>query len=398
MSSPRVPGFRFAGIHCGIKPNGAEPDLALIASDVPAAWAGVFTQSSVVGAPVDWSRECLRSGRGRGVIVNSGISNVAMGRRGRDDAAEMAAVAARTLDCSAAEVCVASTGVIGEPLPMPKLRAGIPRVAEALSADGLADAAEAIRTTDTFAKIAHTQARIGGKRVHVAGIAKGSGMVQPQMATMLAFIVTDAAVAPAFLRRAVRASADVSFNRMSVDGETSTSDTCLLLANGRAGNPPLKTSKTPGAALLRAALDVGAQPRARALARDGEGATKLVNVEVTGALNAGEADAAARRIGNSMLVKTAVFGRDPNWGRILQAVGAGRVKLNLDRTVVKLCGVTVFQRGAGTGSSARKRAEQGLKADEITISIHLGAGRAKAHLWTCDLSYDYVRINAEYTT
>jgi len=397
MSSPRVQGFRFAGVRCGIKPSG-DRDLALFVSDEPASWAGVFTRSTVVGAPVEWSRECLRAGKGRGVVVNSGISNVAMGKRGRRDAAEMAKLAAAELACSPREICVASTGVIGEPLPMAKLRAGIPRAAAALGEDALDAAAEAIRTTDTFAKVAHTRVRVGGKLVSVAGIAKGSGMIQPNMATMLAFIATDASASPGFLRRTLRASADASFNRMTVDGETSTSDTLLLLANGRAGNANLSSAKSPGAARFQSAVDEVSRTLARDLARDGEGATKLINIEISGARNAAEADTAARRIGNSMLVKTAVFGRDPNWGRILQAVGAGRVTLNLARTVVKLGGVTVFERGAGTGAGARKRAERKLLADEITISVHLGAGRAKAHLWTCDLSYDYVRINAEYTT
>ena len=398
MKTTRIPGFRFAGIHCGIKKSPRDLDLALIVSDVPASWAGVFTRSSVVGAPVEWSRERVRSGKGRGVVANSGISNVAMGQRGRRDAAEMAKLAGRALDCSANDFCVASTGVIGEPLPMPRLRRGIARAGSALCEDGLADAAEAIRTTDTFAKIAHTRARIGGKLVTIAGIAKGSGMIQPQMATMLSFLVTDAAASPAFLRRALRASADVSFNRMSVDGETSTSDSVLLLANGVAGNAALRNARSPGAVRFQAALDEVSQTLARDLARDGEGATKLVDIEVSGARDAAQADLAARRIGNSMLVKTAVFGRDPNWGRILQAVGAGRVALNLDRTVVKLCGVTVFERGSGTGTRARRRAERKLAADEISISVHLAAGRAKARLWTCDLSYEYVRINAEYTT
>lgn len=403
MSSPTVPGFRFAGVHCGIKKPRAgqsegDLDLALIASDEPASWAGVFTRSSVVGAPVEWSRACVRSGKGRGVVVNSGISNVAMGQRGRRNAAEMAKLAARALSCSPAEVCVASTGVIGEPLPMARLRAGIPRVGKALCRHGLGAAAEAIRTTDRYAKIAYTRARIGGKLVSVAGIAKGSGMIQPQMATMLAFLVTDAAASPAFLRRALRASADVSFNRVSVDGETSTSDTVLLLANGMAGNPVLRSATSSAGARFQAAVDEVSQQLARDLARDGEGATKLVNVEVSGARNAAQADTAARRIGNSMLVKTAVFGCDPNWGRILQAVGAGRVAINLSRSVVKLCGVTVFERGSGTGTGARRRAERRLAADEITIFVHLGAGRAKARLWTCDLSYEYIRINAEYTT
>jgi glutamate N-acetyltransferase/amino-acid N-acetyltransferase len=223
-------------------------------------------------------------------------------------------------------------------------------------------------------------------------------MIEPDMATMLAFILTDASATPAFLRSVLRAAADESFNRVSVDGEGSTSDTLLLLANGAADNPVLRSPRSPGAKRFREAVSRVATALARDLARDGEGATKLVDVRVTGARSAAEADRAARRIANSLLVKTALFGGDANWGRILQTLGAERIALRLDRTAVRLGGVTVFRDGASTGPSARRRAAARLKRPEIEIAVDLGAGGAAARMWTCDLSYDYVRINAEYTT
>jgi glutamate N-acetyltransferase/amino-acid N-acetyltransferase len=393
---PVVGGFRAAGVHCGIKPRGR--DLALIASDRPASVAGVFTRSSVVGAPVEWCRTRVRAGRGRGVVVNSGISNVAMGARGRRDAATMAALAARELDCAADELFVASTGVIGQPLPMAKLRSGIPRVAKRLREGGLPEAAEAIRTTDTFAKSCGARVRVGGRMVTVAGIAKGSGMIEPDLATMLGFLFSDAAVSARYLRSILGRVADASFNRVTVDGETSTSDTVLLFANGAAGNPQLRGPSCPGASAFERAVTRVAESLACDLARDGEGATKLVTVRVTGAASPAQAERAARRIANSMLVKTALFGCDPNWGRILQTVGAARVEVRLDRAQVRLCGVPVFRAGASAGVAARRRAAARLAADEVAIEMALGAGRASARVWTCDLSYDYVRINAEYTT
>ena len=393
---PVVGGFRAAGVHCGIKRRGR--DLALIASDRPASVAGVFTRSSVVGAPVEWCRAQVRSGTGRGVVANSGISNVAMGARGQRNAESMAALAARELGCRQEELFVASTGVIGVPLPMAKLRSGIPRVAKRLRPGGLREAAEAIRTTDTFAKCIGVEARVARRTVTVAGIAKGSGMIEPDLATMLGFLFTDAAVSPRFLRRILGRVADASFNRLTVDGETSTSDTVLLFANGASGNPRLCGPSSPGAQAFESAVTRVAVSLARDLARDGEGATKLVTVRVTGAATRAQAERAARRIANSMLVKTAIFGRDPNWGRILQTVGAARVAIRLDRAVVRLCGVPVFRAGASTGAAARRRAATRLAADEVEIEVSLAAGRAKARVWTCDLSYDYVRINAEYTT
>ncbi len=396
MTALRVPGFRAAGIHCGIKDDA--PDLALLVSDAPCSAAGVFTRSSVVGAPVALCRERIRAGRARAVVVNSGISNVAMGARGDRDARRMAAWAASCLGCAPEEVLVASTGVIGEPLPMDRLRSGIPAAARALRPAGLRDAARAIMTTDTRPKWAAAETRVAGTPVRVAGIAKGVGMCAPDMATVLGFVLTDAAASPALLRRLWRRTAAETFNRVTVDGETSTSDTALLLANGRAGHRVLRDPASAGARRLATALGEVCEELAQALARDGEGATRLVTVVVEGARSATAAEKAAARIANSPLVKTALFGADANWGRILQTVGAGRVPLRLERTRVVLAGVTVFRDGASAGPAARRRAEARLRRREVEVRVHLGDGRATARRWTCDLSYDYVRINAEYTT
>jgi glutamate N-acetyltransferase/amino-acid N-acetyltransferase len=399
VSSERVPavaGFRFAGVRCGIKRRG--PDLALLVSDRPASAAGVFTQSTVPSAPVVVSRRKLRSGRARAVVVNSGVSNVAMGQPGIRAAERMSALAAQALGLPAREVLCASTGVIGMPLPLDKIERGIEAAAAALAASGLPRAARAIMTTDTHPKAAGVRFRAGGRRCAAAGIAKGSGMIEPRMATMLAFFATDAAVAPGFLRRLWREVADETLNRVTVDGETSTSDSALILANGASGAAPITSARSPGAAALREALLEVAGELARALARDGEGATKLVTVDVSGARSDAEAELAARRIANSLLVKTALFGGDPNWGRILQTVGAGRVRLDLPRTEVRLGGVPVFRAGASTGTAARARAGRALRARDVEIAVRLGRGAGRCRIWTCDLSYDYVRINADYTT
>ena len=393
---PRVRGFQAAGVSCGIK--GPGPDLALLVSDRPATVAGVFARSTVVGAPVELSRTRVRRGTSRAVVVNSGVSNVAMGARGLRDAEAMAAAAAKAAGLEPRDVLVASTGVIGEPLPLPKIRRGVREASAALRPGGLGDAARAIMTTDTVPKLAVRHLRLGAREVTLAGIAKGSGMIEPDMATMLAFLVTDAPVAPAFLRRSLREAADTSFNRVSVDGEGSTSDMVLLLANGAAGGSPLGGPSSPGARVFREGLRAVCEELAQALARDGEGATKLVTVSVEGARSAAEAERTARRIAISMLVKTALFGGDPNWGRILQTIGAGRTALRLERTEIALGGVTVFRHGASAGSGARRRAAARLARDEIGICVKLGAGRGRARIWTCDLSTDYVRINAEYTT
>ena len=393
---PIVPGFRSAGVRCGIKARGL--DLALIASDGPAHAAGVFTQSTVVGAPVSLSRERVRRGVVRAIVANSGCSNVAMGARGMRDARTMTALVARTVGCQPDEVLVASTGVIGQPLPMEKVEAGILAAGRALRPEGLSKAARAILTTDLAPKCASLRTRIDGRNVTLAGIAKGSGMIEPNLATMLSFLITDAAIAPPLLRKLLRAAADQSYNRVTVDGETSTSDTVFLLANGRAGNSLLRDATSAGARRFAAALGELTQELARAIARDGEGATKLVTVRVSGARRADDALRAAKRIANSMLVKTALFGGDPNWGRILQTAGAARVAIALDRAEVRLGGVTVFRNGSPTGAAARRRAGRALARKEVDVELDLGVGRHTATVWTCDLSYDYVEINAEYTT
>ncbi|MEE8165840.1 MAG: bifunctional glutamate N-acetyltransferase/amino-acid acetyltransferase ArgJ [Myxococcota bacterium] len=393
--SKAVAGFRAAGIHCGIKAS--SPDLAMIVCDEPASVAAVFTQSTIVGAPVELSRERVRSGKTRGVIVNSGISNVAMGRRGLRDAAAMARMAAEVVGCSEQEMLVASTGVIGQPLPMDVLRRGIPQLARQLSATGFDAAAEAIRTTDTHAKVASTRLQLAGGRVTITGIAKGSGMIEPNMATMLSFLATDARVAPALLRRMLGRVSDATFNRLTIDGEGSTSDSVVLMASGRSAASALR-SGSDWAMRFELALAELCEDLVRQLARDGEGATKLLTVRVEAARNASEADRAARRIANSLLVKTAVFGGDPNWGRILQTVGAGRIAWNPESTRLKIGGVVVFSRGRPAGPAAQERAEKALGREEVEITVELGQGAGSARIFSCDLSYDYIRINAEYTT
>jgi glutamate N-acetyltransferase/amino-acid N-acetyltransferase len=393
--SKPVAGFRAAGIHCGIKAT--SPDLAMIVCDEPASVAAVFTRSTVVGAPVELSRERVRSGKTRGVIVNSGISNVAMGRRGLRDAAAMARMAAEVVGCPEQQMLVASTGVIGQPLPMDVLRRGIPRLARQLSATGFDAAAEAIRTTDTFAKVASTRLRLAGGTVTITGIAKGSGMIEPEMATMLSFLATDARVAPGLLRRMLGRVADATFNCLTIDGEGSTSDSVVLMASGRSRASALR-SGSDEAARFELALAALCEDLVRQLARDGEGATKLLTVRVEGARNAAQADRAARRIANSLLVKTAVFGGDPNWGRVLQTIGAGRIDWNPESVRLKVAGVVVFSRGRPAGPAAQKRAEKALGRDEIEIAVELGRGSGSARIFSCDLGYDYIRINAEYTT
>ncbi len=392
-----VRGFRAAGLNSGIKSDRKAKDLALIVSDEVASAAAIFTTSTVVGAPVTVSRERVKSGRARGVVVNSGCSNVAMGARGIRDAKTMARLAAEAVGCAPDEMLVASTGVIGEPLPLDALRVGIPRAAARLAEDGFADAAEAIRTTDTHAKAASVRFKLDGVLVTLQGIAKGSGMIEPNMATMLSFVTTDAKIAPGVLRGMLKRVADQTYNCLTVDGEGSTSDTVVLFANGAAGGPAIKGGSA-SAQIFEEALGAVCEDLVRQIARDGEGATKLVTVEVEGARTAAEANRAARRIANSMLVKTAVFGGDPNWGRIMQTIGAARIAWHEEKTRVRIGSVVVFSKGRSAGTAARKRAEKALQAEEVALRVDLGLGAGFARAFTCDLTYDYVKINAEYTT
>lgn len=389
-----IPGFRAAGVHCGLKKSPSRLDLGLIVSDRPAAAAGVFTRNRFPGAPVVVSRQRIRRGSASAIVVNSGNSNVANGEQGLRDAREMARLAAQAIGAAPADVQVSSTGVIGRPLPMDKIARGIAEAAQKLSADGWNDAARAILTTDNQAKIA----KVDAKGFGLLGIAKGSGMIMPDMATMLAFLATDAAVEPAFLREALRESAGATFNRLTIDGETSTSDMVIVLANGAAGGRPL-TSGSAGAADFRRALGDLCAELAERLAVDGEGVTRVASVTVRRARTEAHAERMARRVANSVLVKTALFGADPNWGRVVQAMGTAGVAFRPDRVSVRVAGVEFLRHGVPVGDrKALDRAQRAMQKKRVEIEIDLAAGEASASVLTTDLGYGYVKINAEYTT
>jgi len=389
-ASPR--GFRASGIHCGVKRE--KPDLALLVSDVPASAAGVFTTNKVQAAPVRYTRRAVAAGRAQAIVVNSGNANACTGATGLADAAEMAVLTGAALGVDVELVLVASTGVIGVPLPMEAIRRGIPRAAQELSADGAA-AAEAIRTTDNFPKTAAVALEIGGVEVTIGGMAKGAGMIHPNLATTLCFLTTDAALPPAVLRGALKRAVADSFNSITVDGDTSTNDTVLALANGRAGGDPI----TNGKALARftAGLGLVASELAKMVVQDGEGATKFVEVRVEGAVSDAEAHQAAMTVANSLLVKTALHGGEPNWGRILAALGRSGVEMSEDTTDVFFGKLAVVRGGLGV-PGVWDAAAAALEEKEITIGIRLGIGAGAARVWTSDLSEEYVRINGSYTT
>jgi glutamate N-acetyltransferase/amino-acid N-acetyltransferase len=385
-------GFRAAGIHCGIKREKA--DLALLVSEVPASAAGVFTTNKVKAAPVRYTQRAIAGGRAQAIVVNSGNANACTGDAGLADAAEMAKLAGNALTIDADLVLVASTGVIGVPLPMDAIRSGIPRTARELSSDGTA-AANAILTTDNFPKTAAARLEIDGVEVTIGGMAKGAGMIHPNLATTLCFLTTDASVPPAVLRGALKRAVSESFNAITVDGDTSTNDTVLLLANGLAGGPSI----TNGESLTRftEGLTRVAGELARMVVRDGEGATKLVEIAVEGAASDLEARQAAMTVASSLLVKTALHGGDPNWGRILAALGRSGVEMNEATTDVSFGDLSVVRGGLGVPGIASAAAAV-LQEKAITVRIDLGVGDGHARVWTSDLSEEYVRINGSYTT
>lgn len=340
------------------------------------------------------SKEHLRSGRAQAVVVNSGVANVSTGARGLRNARKMCDWTAAALGLAREQVQVASTGVIGPQLPIERIEKGIQLASESLSLGGFSRAARAILTTDTRPKLASLQTR----RFSLLGIAKGAGMIQPRMATMLCYLVSDVAATPAFLRSALREAVAPTLNAFSIDGETSTSDTVLLLANGAAGNRPLN-SRSPAAAGFRRALRALCEELTEKLAADGEGVTRLCDVVVRGASSNGAAERVARSVGNSLLVKTALFGADPNWGRVVQAAGAAGVRLRPERLSVRFGGVPLLRRGTPVETKdALRRAEREMRRKRVSIEVDLGQGKGSAQLLTTDLSYEYVRINAEYTT
>lgn len=391
-------GFVAGAGYAGVKTYGAEPrlDVAVLASDRACTAAGVFTLNNVCGAPVALCRERLTHGRGRAVIVNSGCSNVATGERGVEDARRMAALAAASLGVEAEDVFVASTGVIGRALPMAKLEAAIPTIAIKGEPGAGLDFARAIMTTDTRMKSRALRVKVGDYSYTLGGCAKGSGMAHPNMATVLCFITTDAPVEQTWLQRTLKQVADESLNMLDVDMDTSTSDTMLLFANGAAGGRPLD-QQHPGAAEFTHALRALAIELTRDLARDGEGARTLIEVTVRGAASLQDARRAARTVVASPLVKTMVTGRDPNLGRVLMALGRSGARVELARTSVWIGDVCAFEQGRAT-SVDYAAISRAMDRPEVQLSADLGQGDAAATAWGCDLTTDYVHINADYTT
>ena len=385
-------GFRAASVAAGIKPEGA--DLALLAADRECAAAAVFTLNRAPAAPVIVSREHVTAGRARAVVINAGCANAATGEGGLADAREMAAVTAKALGCRPSDVVVASTGVIGTRLPMDKVRAGIAAAAARLDRDGGADAARAILTTDTRPKEARVTFPVGGRTVNIGAMAKGAGMIAPNMATMLAFFTTDAAVEARLLGAALREAVGESLNRVTVDGDTSTNDMALLMASG-AGSAPL--IKEPGRDYdsFRAALTETARRIAEMIVRDGEGATRMAEVRVEGARDAADADRVARVVAESPLVKTALHGGDPNWGRILAAAGRAGIAFDVGSVDIFLGDVWVCERGSAREYS-EAAAHRAMLEDPVRIRVRLGAGPAAGWMWTSDFSRGYVDINAHY--
>jgi glutamate N-acetyltransferase/amino-acid N-acetyltransferase len=387
-------GFLATGVACGVKKNG-KPDLAMIYAESPATVAAVFTSNQVKAAPIQLTSKRAASGTARAVVVNSGNANACTGRRGLEDAQKMAALAGHHLGLPENQVLVASTGVIGQYLPMDKITSGIESACRSLSVDGGEEASRAILTTDTFAKEFSTTITLGGKAVRLGGMAKGSGMIHPNMATLLGFITTDAAISREALQQALAASCDRSFHCITIDGDTSTNDMVLVLANGRAGNRSLSSLQGGEGAKFAEALTEVCQELARRVVLDGEGATKFIQVKVKGAPSFQAARQAAMAIARSSLFKTAMFGMDANWGRVLCALGNSPVAIQPSKVDVAFGSLTVAKDGAAVAFSEAKALGL-LKRKEVEVTVDLHLGKAEATVYTSDLSYDYVKINASY--
>ena len=402
ITAPR--GFEAAGVHCGIKKM--DPDLALIYSSHSAVACGMFTSNKVKGAPIRVSLRTLRNRQAQAIVVNSGNANTCTGKRGIKDAQEMARAAAGELGISGDEVLVASTGVIGKPLPLSKIAEGIRKAGQSLSARGGSGAARAILTTDTITKEISVETDIAGRgnrKVRLGGMCKGAGMISPNLATMLCFVTTDACISPDALQQATRSATGKSFNQISVDGDMSTNDTLLVLANGLAGNKRIKTwhkkkkrkVKDENFDIFSQALDFVLIHLAKLIVTDGEGATKLIEVKVNGAPFPQDARRIARAIANSTLVKTALAGASPNWGRVMAALGAAHTKINPDKVDIYFDNLAVVRRGEGAGAKEETLREV-LKKKEIMITVDLNQGKNSTTFWGCDLTEKYVRINKSY--
>jgi glutamate N-acetyltransferase/amino-acid N-acetyltransferase len=388
-------GYRYAGVHCGLRPDPERRDLALVVSDVPATAAGVFTQNRVCAAPVHVCRERLPATDARGFVVCSGNANACTGQRGMDDARRMTAIAAEANGCRPEQVLVGSTGVIGRHLPMSVIESGIRAAASELapSATALDAAARAILTTDTRIKVSTREVHLDGSTVRITGFAKGAAMIGPNMATLLAFVLTDASVAVEDLARLGRRAADLTFNCVSVEGHTSTNDTLLLFANGHA-------DKLLGGSLVRfeEAVTSVCADLAREMASDAEGASHLVTIDVEGLRDDVEARRVAKAVAESALVKTAIFGADPNWGRIVSAAGYAGVEFEEEQLSLWLDDMLLYEAGIPQPFHGPTAAAYLESNREVLVRLRFTLGSGRCTLWTCDLTYDYVRLNAEYTT
>ena len=388
-------GFTAAGVKAGIKKSG-NLDVAVIYTKTQAAVAGTFTQNKVAAAPVYVSKEVVATGTAHAIVANAGCANACTGQQGLDDAHKMAQIAADELGVNADDVIVGSTGVIGVNLPMDKLEAGIKDAVANLSTDGSDNAGRAIITTDTHSKSVTCEFELSGKTVRMGAIAKGSGMIRPNMATMLCYITTDIAIDQALLQKAVSGCVEKSFNMISVDGDMSTNDMVIVLANGEANNAKI-TEENADYQIFFDKLMMLCTELAKQIAADGEGASKFLTINVKGAKSFADAKTVGMAIANSPLVKTAFFGEDPNWGRVICAVGYSGADMVPEKTVVKFGGITIFANGTGATYDEKALAHV-MKEKDIVIDIELNMGQEDATVWSCDLSYEYVKINGEYHT
>jgi len=392
---PVVAGVQVAAAAAGVKYKGRK-DVFLASLAAGTQVAGVTTRSKTCSSSVEWTRSVIAKGKARGVIVNAGNANAFTGKAGVEGTRHMAVAAARALGCKPRQIVVASTGVIGEKLPGDRISNAMPKLVETLSDKNWREAAGAIMTTDTFAKGAGTVTEIGGVEVSIAGIAKGSGMIAPDMATMLAFVFTDAAIPASMLQKMLRRSADRSFNSITVDGDTSTSDTLVLAATGKARNKKPKSIADKNLKAFRSALDAVMTDLAQQVVKDGEGAQKLVTINVTGAESADSARRVGLAIGNSPLVKTAIAGEDANWGRVVMAVGKAGEPADRDRLSIAMGGIVIAEKGEGVVGYDEAPVAAHLKGRDVQIDVDLGIGKGRARVWTCDLTHGYIDINADY--
>lgn len=388
-------GFKAAGVKAGIKKSG-NLDVAVIYTEKEAVVAGTFTQNAVAAAPVYASKAVVATGTAHAIVANAGCANACTGEQGDKDAKKTQEIAAQALGCDPLDVIVASTGVIGVNLPMDKMEKGVNEAIKELSENGSSNASHAIMTTDTHPKTAALEITLGGKNVRFGVIAKGSGMIQPNMATMLCFITTDAAIDGKLAQKALSEVVNTSFNMISIDGDMSTNDMVIVMANGAAGNEKI-TTENEDYETFKAALDKLCKAVAQEIADDGEGATKFLTIHVTGTKSFADAKTIGMSVAKSPLVKTAFFGADPNWGRVICAVGYAGVPMNPQNVVVKFGDIPVYAHGVSAEHDAEALANV-MAQHDITISIDMGEGEEEATVWTCDFSYEYVKINGEYHT